>query len=283
MKNLDLGALAALNLQKLRYLGCQKIVLRQGSHTNKFDFSAWLSLEELDLRGFKQISSLLWPTRLKVLSLAETGLNDRLAEKIFNNPNLESLQELDLSANQVTEVGPLLRLRSLRKLNLQDNLLASRETVLRIIDSMRELTDLDLSMNDLIEAEDTPDVSGLPEGEGAPAKLASLNLANQIKIKYTENHRQLGFLRSWHFSGLRSLDLSDNCLTDQIFQDLSGASFRLQRLVLKNNSLEGRGLVPFLESLGAGLSSTDLSCNLIRGDLSLPTLRGLQFLDLSSN
>ncbi len=167
--------------------------------------------------------------------------------------NLSSLQSLDLSEIQISDISFLENLTNLQALNLTNNQISD----ISFLENLTGLQTLDLSDNQISDINFLENLTGL--------QALDLRFNHILDIRFLEN-----------LTSLQSLNLSDNQISDISFlENLTG----LQSLDLSENQISG---ISFLENL-TSLQSLDLSENQISDISILENLTGLKSLDLRSN
>ena len=195
--------------------------------------------------------------------------------------NLEGLQycinltSLDLTGNEIIDIGDLSGLKNLKTLTLSENKIDK----ISGLSGLSNLTQLDLNYNEIEE------ISGLSE----LSNLEYLNLDNN-KIIEVSNLSGLKNLKGLYLSenkidkisglselkNLEYLDLTGNEKID--ISDLSGLK-NLSSLDLSCNKIRDISDLSGLKNL----SSLDLSCNKIRDISALSGLKNLRNLNLMNN
>jgi len=140
-------------------------------------------------------------------------------------PDFPMLQELSL--NSVTTISNLSKLSHLTQLDLSFNEITDAE--LSHIVSLRSLTQLDLSFNDLIT-------------DAGVVHLVGLRALRQVSLS-CNRITNTGLVHLAGLPALTQLDVENNPITDEGLQHLDGF-IRLQKLNLNGTNITNAGLVP---------------------------------------
>ncbi|KAI7992309.1 Receptor-like protein 13 [Camellia lanceoleosa] len=313
LKILDLG----YNLFKTLYLS-DNINLHGSRGFERLSVLGKLEVLRLDMNSFKNsiLPSLGVLSSLKTLSLSYNNLNGSI--DIGELHNMSSLEELDLSSNDINNIKGLKSLSKLKMLNLRSNKLKGlvtsdgferlsvlgklevlrldmnsfKNSILPFLGVLSSLKTLSLSYNNLngsIDIGELHNMSSLEELD------LSSNDINNIKASKSLSKLKMLNLRSNKLKGLVTSDgldelkhlqelYLDYSSIDKIFLHNVGVMSSLMVLTLRGNGLNGS-----LPNQGwcelSNLQELDLSQNGFNGTLPscLENLTSIRTLDLSVN
>ena len=275
LRSLELRSQAIRDLEGLQYATNLKTLDLRGNPVDDVSALSDLpALTELDLSrsDMSDLTSIAGLTQLTKLDLHNNWISD-----LSPLSGLTLLTELDLSFNQINDLTPLSNLTRLRVLNLSENRqdytrrggdgVLNNETIFALtpLASLTRLEKLDLSGNWINQH-----LPGI--GISALSNLTALVELNLSDLGGLYNVRFLSGL-----TRLRTLDLSDNAITD--LSPLAGLT-ALRTLNLNENTIHDLSPLAGLTELEV----LELGVNLYISDLRpLSDLTGLRSLNLANN
>ncbi len=276
--------LNAVNLSSLQ------TVIGSNPELTHINFSG-IQIDDLNLLSFIN-NSTGQPLNLIELQLARTGIHD-----ISQLSSLVNLQVVNLAANDIEILSPLMTHTNITHLNLSGNYKINSFETYEVIGNNIGITNL------YLEDLHIGDINLLPlfnNQTGQPYALVELDLSNT-------GISDIGMLAG--YPSLQKLDLSDNLIVDpypldgmtnlvefDISDNLLGDVFQVQNVIANNNSLKKLGLggmpisdlnslpIYFSQTGGAyPLTSLRLHNTGIRDIFALSVFSDLEVLDISGN
>lgn len=262
--DLDVAVEQIEDLGGIEYLTALSYLDLHFTNVSVLDPLAFLTeLVYLDLSkgpGHTKISDITALSNLE--KLVELNLSDNEVQDLgplywLGDSDHNVLTTLDLSKNRISDVAALRILFNLQQLNLAHNMITDIEP----LTSLDYLTDLDLSFNE-IEELSVLEIEGL-------RTLEKLNLGHNLLTDLKD--------LTWIWGrSLIELDLSSNDIND--INDIYGF-FDLQVLNLSNNRVTDLSVLYFLKDLRV----LNLSNNLVEDITNLAEMKDLEYLYLNDN